>query len=264
MDDKEPLVQPNPAVNPTSIDVNHLIEWAKSFKPLEDCNDDLDSLINAFYLSLPRVRFVKSLPHKSILLEAGAGDGGLIAFRDWLDPIRKDLVFWGTSLESLGRSKDYDIFFEGSLDEVSDRFPGKANSFICCHLIEHLTRPNDLFEWLQGKLETGSPVYIEWPSPETILLPKNFELEVNGVKPMTLNFFDDKTHTHPVSWHELIDCFLVHGYTMIGSGIIATEFYADLLRDIALSSRRNDSEYLYTMALWQKTGFSSYVELRAP
>ena len=246
-----------------SYNTNTLLAWAGAFNQIPPTLEK-ERVIASFYSHLPRVSFLKTLPLDTTLLEAGAGDGGLISFKSWLDPIRSDLSLWGTSLCHSGHTSNYDFFVEGRIGQEMPVFPGRATAFIACHLIEHLESPQTIFDWLKDKLEPCSPVYLEWPSWHTQYLPRNTELRVKGLMPMTLNFYDDKTHESPLQLKEITKIADENGFTIIESGAIGLQYYADLLRDIALSPGCDTPEFLYTMALWQKTYFSSYVKLMSP
>lgn len=244
-------------------DKNELFDWASSFRSIPP-EIDAQKILSCFYNHLPRVEFLKTLPANSILLDAGAGDGGLNTFRDWLDPARNDLTLWGTSLGHSGQTSKYDFFSEGRIGEDELVFPGKASAFIACHLIEHLKSTESFFQWIKDRILCRSPIYIEWPSWHSQELPKNSDLTVNNLTPMTLNFYDDETHLSPLSLKAVEKIAEDQGFTILSSGLVGMQYYADFLRDMAFEVDCDTPEYLYTIALWQKTYFSCYIQLLSP
>lgn len=221
----------------------------------ETATDQADQ-IYAYYH--PRVQFIKSLPRNSKLIDAGAGDGGLISFRTWLLPDRNDLVFFGTSLTHAGVTNKYDEFKEAYITATSPKFSERANALIACHLIEHLESPRLLFEWADSVLSSHSKLFLEWPAPHTIYLPKAQEviMPANMIAPQTLNFYDDKSHISPILPDHVISSAIPYGFELTARGFVTNDYAADLLRNCAVNC---PNPFYSTVAIWLKTYFSTYM-----
>jgi hypothetical protein len=231
-------------------------DWISMASPLpKKLNFNVDEIYATY---LPRVRFIKTLPINCRLVDAGAGDGGLLNFKKWLDPARDDLVFWGSSLTHSGITNQYDEFCEALITPKSPIFSGKADALIACHLIEHLDTPSTLFKWANTILYNNSRIYLEWPSPHTINLPKASELSLPAdiLRPQTLNFYDDSSHIEPISPELIISLASDHGYQLVASGYVENEYIADLMRDCAIG---NSNPFYITAATWLKVFFSTYL-----
>jgi hypothetical protein len=67
-----------------SRDFGRLVAWLNSLEPRMYLSD-LD-LVEMFWRAHPRFNFFKSLPWGANLLDIGAGNGGLVYWKDWLKP----------------------------------------------------------------------------------------------------------------------------------------------------------------------------------
>jgi hypothetical protein len=76
-----------------SYDIGVFVARLKSIEPRLDIS--YDDLVELFWQTHPRFQFFKWLPWGANLLDIGAGNGGLVHWKEWLKPQRADLNLYG-------------------------------------------------------------------------------------------------------------------------------------------------------------------------
>lgn len=144
----------------------------------------------------------------------------------------------------------------GNLEECKFNFPDQFfEGFILSHVIEHIVDPTCLIENIVRTSKKGSLIYVEFPSPHTISIPKK---ETFGDLCVISNFYDDKTHLKIYSLDSIKNLFGEHGFYTISEGIIFNPFLEDLL--LKEGEKLKDPE-IYTYGIWLKIRFASYIIL---
>jgi 2-polyprenyl-3-methyl-5-hydroxy-6-metoxy-1,4-benzoquinol methylase len=111
--------------------------------------------------------------------------------------LRPDLEF--ASVDIAGRPPNAPpatVFAQADLQ--TDELPWPAASFdaiTCMHVVEHLGSMTNLWKEIARLLKAGGTVYIETPGPESVRTPSP-PASLQGK--ITMNFYDDPTHVHPV------------------------------------------------------------------
>src|SRR5258706_15265995 len=93
------------ALVPPSVSADAIIQIPKTPQIVPDAGMD-----DFMHMVSPRVRFLKTAPYRSTLLDLGAGAGGMEIFRGWLSPPRQDLRMYAVSLEKGARFDAYDAY----------------------------------------------------------------------------------------------------------------------------------------------------------
>lgn len=231
-----------------------LAAWVKRSRKATLKANELDP---AMSWSHPRVQFIKTLLHEASLLDFGAGDGGLSVYRTWPSPRRDDLNFYGYSLEPVERARDYRSVEIARFEDRAPDFGGKVfDAVFCSHVIEHLSDLNRFFAWLGGALAPGGRVYLEWPSPVTLTLPKRTALLEFGVDLMVSNFHDDATHIELPDRATVIAGLENAGCVVETSAIVRLPFYEDEL--LAHDQLKPNPGYRL-QAYWSYTGWCQYL-----
>lgn len=215
--------------------------------------------IEAFHLLHPKVTFVKTLPTNSVLLDIGAGDGGLLNFREWLLYKRRDIQFCGLSLEACDRSADYEEFHTLDLEQEKPTLRLSPNAAVASQFIEHIEDKDGVIKWLASVLPSGSLIYFDWPSPHTVDLPSRASLLEKGYDVTTVNFFDDSTHRQPVNPAAFVELLKRNGFQIRSQGIMDFPYLAENLKHHGIKKR---DHYMLSMAIWLKTGFVTYLTAR--
>jgi Methyltransferase domain len=173
-----------------SRDFGRFVAWLKSLEPRMSLSDP--DLVEMFWRAHPRFNFFKSLPWGANLLDIGAGNGGLVYWKDWLRPQRADLNLYGVD-RNVGEHRDLYAGWEAvDLDAAPPSFPAvKLNAFFASHVIEYLAAPESLLRWLATRAEPGARLYLEWTSPATLDLPAREQLHKFDIDVVTSNFMDD-------------------------------------------------------------------------
>jgi hypothetical protein len=246
-----PLVFAEPTPIPT---LAELLAWLAEPVP-----DPLgaDATLEHFLLMDARVRFLKTLPHGSVVLDLGAGEGQLRNFREWLGFPRRDLRFVGVSLEHGAHTRAYEEFFVGDVEAQKPRFGLTPNAVIAGQFIEHTREPRAIADWLAGLLAPGSLLHFDWPSPHAAKLPARAGILAAGYDVSTLNFFDDATHVRTFSIPEMAAILGAAGFAPREAGIPRLPYLSNQLKHHGIARR---DQYLLTMALWLRTGFVSYLQ----
>jgi 2-polyprenyl-3-methyl-5-hydroxy-6-metoxy-1,4-benzoquinol methylase len=124
--------------------------------------------------------------------------------------LRPDLKF--ASVDIAGRPErtpPNTSFARANLE--SDKLPWPDGSFdgmTCMHVVEHLRTMANLWAEIARLLKPGGRVYIETPGPESITTPSP-PASLRGK--ITLNFYDDPTHIHPVPIASLVSAARIVG-----------------------------------------------------
>lgn len=221
-----------------------------------------ERVMELYFTFHPRTAFVKTLPRNAKLVDIGAGDGSLSTFVGWPSPKRPDLEIHAYSLEKgehFDRFRSYEI---GDWNRAPPEFPGtRFDAVVCAHFIEHIADPASFVAWAARKLAPGGRVYLEWPAPASLDLPKREELEAAGVPLIISRFDDDDTHRDLPDADRIVAACLAQGFELEARGIVRLPW----IEDEMLAHFRNDSDgFARQAAFWSYTGWSQYLVLRLP
>jgi SAM-dependent methyltransferase len=231
-----------------------LAAWVKRARKPSIKPNELDA---AMSWSHPRVQFIKTLPLDASLLDFGAGDGGLSVYRIWPAPRREDLNFFGYSLEPVERAREYRSVEIARFEDRAPNFGGRVfDAVFCSHVIEHLGDLPRFFAWLSAAVAPGGRVYLEWPSPVTLGLPKRTTLLEFGVDLMVSNFYDDATHIDLPERAAVSAGLESVGFAIETSAIVRLPFYEDEL--LAHDQIKPNPGYRL-QAYWSYTGWCQYL-----
>jgi len=128
------------------------------------------------------------------LLDLGSSDGSTLCH---MYELRPDLKF--ASVDIAGRPERTPTntsFARANLE--SDKLPWPDGSFdgiTCMHVVEHLRTMTNLWDEIARLLKPGGRVYVETPGMQSVTTQSPPE-SLRGK--ITLNFYDDPTHIHPV------------------------------------------------------------------
>lgn len=214
--------------------------------------------IDEYYnLVSPRSVFFKTVPADSRVLDLGAGDGGLSVYKVWPLVVRPDVDLFALSLEWTDRFAQYAGVEIGNFETEVLEFGGiKFDAVMCSHFIEHIADLSKVLTYVEARLKSGGRLYLEWPHPQTKLLPRREFFIGRGLPVMTTNFFDDGTHQETWSMEVVAQNLLARGYKIENYGRIHFPFVADCLRDKA---RDSGDQVAGTFAVWCKTGWAQYL-----
>lgn len=211
-----------------------------------------------YYLSMhPKIQHIKNTPFNSVVLDVGAGSGGLRGMRDWILFTCRDLKFIGLSLEHGEQTENYEEFYIGDVEEKKPTFSHlKPTHAVLAHFIEHMRDPGAILTWLASNLPRGGQILIEWPSWHSQFLPSMSDIRARGYPVVTINFFDDRTHVKPLAISTVCKLLTESGFRVRAAGFVDMPYIAESLMNVGVSEQ---STYFMTIALWLRTRFSSYV-----
>lgn len=112
-------------------------------------------------------------------------------------------------------SEDFEImekFYEIDLNNINLLKNIPNNYFDCIilsHIIEHIKKGEDIVLGLVDKLKAGGVMYLEFPSPRSLYLPR-----MSG----TLNFYDDPTHIRLYTLDELCNLLSKKRFSIYRAG----------------------------------------------
>ena len=142
-----------------------------------------------------RARFVARTPRGGRLLDLGSSDGETLRH---LAELRPDLKL--SAADKFGAPQNYPPqcdFQRADFEQPPLPWPAATfDAVTCMHVIEHLRELRPLLSEIARVLKPGGRVYFETPHPKTTTLP-------SAKGRFTLNFYDDPTHTQPVSMEHL-------------------------------------------------------------
>jgi hypothetical protein len=211
-----------------SYDIGAFVARLKSIEPRLDIS--YDDLVELFWQVHPRFQFFKWLPWGANLLDIGAGNGGLVRWKEWLKPQRADLNLYGVD-RNVAEYRDLYAGWETvDLDRELPKFPGvKLNAFFASHLIEYLAAPERLVRWLAATAEPGARLYLEWTSPTTLDLPSQGQLHKFDIDTLTSNFVDDWEHKQSPDLATLCGWLAAAGFEVRSSGAVDAGIFGEEL-----------------------------------
>lgn len=213
----------------------------------------LDAWLHTFS---PRIRFLKTLPLGSRVLDLGAGDGSLALFKSWLAPERPDLRMFGISLSDGAHQHLYEQWRACNF-ESDTPFAGETFDAVCAaHFAEHIEGgAQRVLAWIADRLRPLGRVYIEMPSALSRHGPRRERLRAAGYPVSTTNFHDDCTHRDTVDLDHLRRAMEDNGMFVEESG-----FWRNPYLEPQLLSRARETGHAYhaTAAVWMATRFAQY------
>ncbi len=217
-----------------------------------------ESAVEAWHSLSEQCRFVKTLPTAASLLDVGAGDGALQIYRSWPQPPRPDLTMFAFALDPGPMFDRYDGYELGRWPEVRPDFGGRSfDAVFAANFIEHIDDPLGFIRWATGRLTARGRIFIEWPRPESKLLPTVAELRSVGLDVMTGNYFDDATHRHDLpSQKAVLGELAAAGMRIEATGVTRVPFFEDHLLALGLDK---DDRVSRTLAYWSFTAWCQFV-----
>jgi SAM-dependent methyltransferase len=161
-----------------------------------------------------RAAFVSQTPRNGSLLDLGSSDGETLCH---MAELRPDLSFCAVDIAGPPARTPRDTSFARANLE-SDKLPWPDRSFdsiTCMHVVEHLRTMTKLWREIARLLKPGGRVYIETPGLQSLTTPSAPE-PLRGK--ITLNFYDDPTHIHPVPITSLAAAARDVGLRLKGTG----------------------------------------------
>ncbi len=214
-------------------------------------------LISLYWNYHPRYRFLKTLPPGSRLLDAGAGPGGLVLWKEWLPPRREDIRM---SAVDMVRGELFDRYDDCRVCDM-DAGPlayqsGAFDAVLLSHVLEHIRDERVFFAELARLLRPGGRLYVEVPTPASEHFPGRQLFLDRGIDVSTVNFFDDSTHLRTFSLAELSALAESSAFLTRETGLIANRYIED---DLLAFGILNRDQEIATYGLWSKLGFAHYI-----
>lgn len=144
-------------------------------------------------------------------LDVGSSTGNTISH---FVELRPDIHFVGVDCEDYGHLMPKGVEFR-RVNIITDTLPFPDNYFdsiSMMHVMEHLPQFGRAPSELARVLKPGGRMYVEGPSPRSILFP-------SSAGHITLNFYDDPTHIAPLSKGRIVRVFGVDGLRVKDTGM---------------------------------------------
>jgi len=168
-----------------------------------------------------RARFVARTPQGGRLLDLGSYDGETLGH---IAELRPDLKLFAA--DKIGEPERYPAgceFQRADFERDSLPWPDDSmDTITCMHLVEHLRTLDVLLREIARLLKPGGQVYFEMPHPKTLTLPRLGQAAI----PFTMNFYDDPTHVHLVTTHELAEAAQKVGLRVEAEGVSKNWLFA--------------------------------------
>jgi SAM-dependent methyltransferase len=133
------------------------------------------------------------------VLDVGCGNGSSIFIKTIIPSASiygLDICDYNQTEESKKLYENYILTSPDNFHLVIEDFNENFDLIISNHNIEHCNNPHHTFSAMVDKLAPGGRLFIATPSISSVNFPSR-----DG----TLNFYDDKTHKHPVDLWELFE-----------------------------------------------------------
>jgi len=235
--------------------VQEILDEAQSQAPSTLQRETLEFLLND---SSPRVRFIKSLPLGSKVLDLGAGEGSMAIFKQWLEPKRPDLSMYALGLVKGSHFEMYDGYELKDFDTSESLFPGiQFDAVYTSNFVEHIEGGIDrLAPWAASQLKSGGLLYVEGPSVGMEMLPHTADMIAAGLQVSTMNFFDDLTHRRTETLERTREAIESAGFFIEQSGYWRNRF---LEGEALRMGYREGETVLTTLSIWMKYLVEQYV-----
>jgi SAM-dependent methyltransferase len=203
-----------------------------------------------------RAAFVAATPRGGRLLDLGTSDGSTL---NHFAELRPDLQFSAVDLQkpaSLPGSTEFAI-----VNLEGDRFPwpdSHFDSITCMHLIEHLKTSSNLWSECARVLKQNGRLYVETPGPLS-LSAKTVTGPAAGS--VTMNFYDDPTHTELVPVEQMERGASTAGLTVQSKGKSRNWFFVAVYPLLVLLRPQTRQRYVAKLH-WM--GWSHYIIASKP
>ena len=241
------------------MDVEKIVAW---YRAPRKASIPASKALELYFQFHPRTAFLKTLPARAVVADIGAGDGSLSTFRDWPEPVRRDLRLYAYSLEKGEHFDAFDGYETGDWNLARPEFDGlRFDGIVSAHFIEHIEDAGTFIDWAAQRLAPGGRAYVEWPSPESLHLPPLSELHGAGVPLVISRFDDDCTHQHLPDRDAVAVRAVEAGLTVAASGSIRLPWLED---ELMASFRDAADRFPAQAAFWSWTQWSQYLVLERP
>jgi SAM-dependent methyltransferase len=237
------------------ITADHVADWSDPARPT---TLNFSDAVRALHALGPRNRFLKTLQIGARLLDAGAGDGGLMNLRDWPEPARPDIEIYAWAGDHRPGFARYAGFEVGFWPDDPPNFGGMAfDAIFSGNFIEHIDDPLAFVAWACRRLQPGGRIFLEWPHPSSLYLPTTAELAACGVSVATGAYHDDATHRPtPPGMSDIIDVLEAEGLRLSETGQSRVSF---IDQQVAIQARRENDVVAMTLAYWSYSGWLHFL-----
>lgn len=225
---------------------------------------DRHSCLSLYWMSHPRLLFLQSLPKSARLLDLGMANGGMANVRTSLDPPRPDIRLYGIDLRK--HEPNYYHLYQkvAFLDFESDPLPFREDFFdgiIASHFLEHLHDAGRFLERIISLLSEGGRLYIETPSPVSLVLPHGREFTRNGLSVRLASFWKDGTHCAVPNFSDLEQAALREGFITIQRGFTSNPYIEN---DLISPGFHEQDEEIATYGFWSTVLWCRFLILQKP
>lgn len=186
------------------------------------------------------------------VLDIGSGSNSPSLTKKWIS----NCEYHGVDLEKYYQNDEVDIrsmdsFYEMDLTKLEfESIPENYFDYIIMsHIIEHLHNGDQVITNLLPKLKRGGIIYIEFPSPKSVTLPK-----MRG----TLNFYDDTTHCRLFSFQEVEMLLKNNGFNILRSGT-RRDWLRIILIPLLVVHSISKYGFITGSVFWDLMGFAEFV-----
>ena len=203
-----------------------------------------------------RALYIARTPVGGTLLDIGSSDGETLRH---ISELRPDLHLFATDISGRPDACPEGCRFARA-DIEKETLPwedGSMDTITCMQVVEHLHDPGSLFREVSRLLKPGGLLFIETPHPKTTSLTS---LSGRSTGTFTMNFYDDPTHTRPVSTGRLAHYCRDRGMDICASG--TSRNYLIAAAHLLYAFRRPSYRKFTAKAHW--LGWSSYLTATMP
>lgn len=235
--------------------IDEIVAWFKEERQARLTSEDAVTLLAS---SHPHTIFIKTLSPGVDLLHVGAEYGPMDVYLRWPPPVREDLrmsAFVTSPTADLG---GYVQVETGQLAQPGEAYKEKKfGAAICSMVLQRVADPMPLLTWIAERTLPQGRIFLEWPSPFSMLLPTRLELKAANIDLMVSNFSDDLSHVQIHERSRIGSALSKAGFFIESQGYLSLPFLENEI--LAHHARGLKDGYALQTAFWSKTKWVQYV-----
>ncbi|MDR1556299.1 MAG: class I SAM-dependent methyltransferase [Tannerellaceae bacterium] len=152
----------------------------------------------------------KYIPENGKVMDVGCGNNS--PYRTKI--LRSDIYYIGLDIGIYNQSSDVNEYADEFIivkpekfHQAIEQYSNELDTVISAHNLEHCNDYSQVIGTMLNSLNRGGYLYLSFPCEDSVHFPSR--------KKGTLNFYDDSTHKHIISFESIIQTIELSGFSVI-------------------------------------------------